>query len=245
MLRAVFGLALMITLGGAAQADPLIVIAATNAGERYQPGTQIDTADAVELAAGGRLTLMSQAGAIIKLDGPHSGPAAASGAASGSDWPDGMKRVAGLVSTETGATNVLGASRKPDGTTGIAAQPDLWLLNTDSSGERCIQSGKLGLWRREADRDADVVVRGERERLPKAVWPSGAHLLELPDRLAQDGDRLVLSVNRKPRRYTLHVLPEAIDAKDHGALLRWMIDKDCKRQAILLIDAIHAGSASN
>lgn len=242
MLRTLLGAAMALAMVGAAlAADRLVILAATVADDRLTAGTVLKASGKLTLKDGDRLTLMAETGELVTIDGPYTGPAAGPGAASqGSDWSDGFSRVAGLVAGQDGQTNVLGATRKPDGTAGIAAQPDFWLVNVDSSGERCIPRRRLELWRRDAGRDAELVVRGERERLPKARWAKGARRMMLPDRLAQDGDRLVLSVDGKPRRYTLHVLPDGIAEDDRGAVLRWMIDEDCKRQAVLLIDRLHA-----
>ncbi len=245
MLRAVFGAVIALTMSGAClAADQMVVLAATVADGGLTTGTVLNASDTLNLKKGDRLTLIAQDGEIVQLDGPFSGPVSGQGSGgSASDWPDGLARVAGLVAGNSGETNVLGATRKPDGRSGIAMQPDFWLVNADSSGERCVPPARLELWRRDAGRDTAVVVRGERERLPKARWAKGAQRMTLPKRLARDRDRLLLSIDKQPRRYTLHVLPAGIDQTDWGAVLRWMVDKDCKRQAVLLIDKLHVGGS--
>ncbi|MCW2306393.1 hypothetical protein [Rhodobium gokarnense] len=240
MLRLLLGLMLLVGAAGAAAAQgPLVVIAATTGDGRYAAGTVIEDADAIGLAAGETLTLLAEDGTVTRVEGPREGAAAAS--ADEAALPPGLSRIAGFVAGASGETNVLGASRRADGREGIAPQPDIWMINVDSSGERCVEAAPLTLWRKDALRPASVTVRGEREKLSEKSWPMGKATMELPARLSHDGDRLVLSIDGNPRRYTLHVRPDAIKADDWGGILRWMIDKDCKRQASLVITGLHSG----
>jgi len=244
MVRTLFlSLALIAAATSGQAAEKLVVIAATLADQRITTGALLGGGDEVVLQDGERLTLMAEDGTITTLSGPRAGAViAGAAAAKDGDWPAGLTRVAGFVSGAGGQTNVLGASRDPDAMQGIAIQESLWHVNVDSSGERCLKPGELTLWRRNAERPASVTVRGERERLPQKDWAEGDNTMTLPARLAQDGDRLVLSLDGMPRRYTLHVLPETIGADHWGPILQWMIAKDCKRQAVLLIGALHDGT---
>ncbi|MBB4304941.1 hypothetical protein GGD81_004006 [Rhodobium orientis] len=240
MLRLLLMLMLLVATATVASAQgPLVVIAATTADGGYAAGGLIEDTGAIGLAAGETLTLMAEDGTVIRLQGPREGAAASP--ASDDALPPGLSRIAGFVAGASGETNVLGASRRADGREGIAPQPDIWMINVDSSGERCVQAAPLVLWRKDALRPASVTVRGEREKLPQKTWPTGKATMELPARLAHDGDRLVLSIDGDPRRYTLHVRPQTIAADDWGGILRWMIDKDCKRQAGLVITGLHSG----
>ena len=240
MLRLLLSSMLLLVAATAASAKgPLVVIAATTADGRLAAGSAVEDMAAVGLAAGETLTLMAEDGTVTRLEGPREGSQAAPAAEGG--LPPGLSRIAGFVAGASGETKVLGASRRADSRKGIAPQPDIWMINVDSSGERCVEAAPLVLWRKTFLKPASVTVRGEREKLPEKKWPMGKATMALPTRLAHDGDRLVLSIDGAPRRYTLHVRPATIKADDWGGLLTWMIEKDCKRQASLVVEGLHAG----
>ena len=240
LLKTLFALLfLVVTAGLGHAAEQLVVIAASLDDTRHKTGAILTTDAELTLGDGETLTLLTESGTVVRLTGPHGGPIFKADSAGNAG--NGIARIARFVAGTDGATSVLGASRDPDGREGIAEQPDIWFVNTDSSGERCVLPTRLELWRKNSKTTSSVTVRGEREKLPKEAWPEGVHVLVLPSRLAQDGDRLVLSVDGKNRRYTLHVLPDVIKAERWGEVLQWMIANDCKRQATLLIGALHTG----
>ncbi len=243
-----FLLALLIALSpAAAAAENLVIIAATDAGDGLQPGAMVATGTPLKLPAGTRLTLLSQSGAVVHLDGPFTGPVQLNdGNASGKPkpWSATLSAITDAVSKKVDRTNVVGSSRDVDTPTGDP-HSDAWLLAVDSSGHRCLRPGGADLWRREADGQVKMDLRSKTARETGLVWPAGESRMKLPQKFVADGTLVVMKIDTQPRRFNIHVLPEAIADTQWGGVLNWMIASDCTRQAALLIDALHSGDLAS
>ncbi|WP_349358131.1 hypothetical protein [Stappia sp.] len=247
------GLTLGLTLGLAicaltpspARAADFVVAAASAVPETYAPGTEL-TADAtLDLPAGARLTLIARDGRMITLTGPHQGPAATPGDGAAPGTPRGglLSGLKGLLAGETARSSVLGAARADAGD--LPPPPGLWHMSADSSGPRCARPESFLLWRREAAHAVSVTLRSDNARHADLVWPAGDNDLALPrDTLAGDG-RLLVSLDGTMRDFQVALRPADLAGAAPGALLAWMIDKGCNRQALALIARVHAGGSSD
>lgn len=68
-------------------------------------------------------------------------------------------------------------------------------------------------------------------------------MLTVEDALADDDDRLLVSLDDNLRDLAIAHRPDALADASPGELLVWMLDNDCKRQALTLIGHVHAGRA--
>ena len=217
-----------------------VVIAATGAPALYAPGTEITTDDDLSLPEGARLTLIERSGRVTNLDGAHEGPVPrenASATASGdTDWGV-LKR---LIGSPEARSTVLGAART--GAADIPPSPGVWDVSADSSGPRCTRAGKLTLWRRNADSPASLALRSAAGRHEGIAWPAGEHRLAVPEEMAHEDGRLIVSLGSELREFDLSVLPDGLRDAPAGLILAWLAEKDCRRQALALVERVHAGA---
>lgn len=227
----------VVLLAGSAHAETVIV-AATGAGD-LAPGTRIAPGQQVSLAEGARLTLLSQGGEMQVINGPYEGaPVTADAAEAPEKKTGGWSAVLVLVGDPDARSDVMGTSRKTDGT--FLTPPGVWHLSIDSAGPRCTAAGKALLWRRNAEQETTLSVRSEAGRLTDLPFPVGAHVLPLPENFAAHG-KLVVSIDGTLRDLDLAVAPRELRGAAPGKVLSWLMDNKCSRQALVLIERVHAG----
>jgi hypothetical protein len=217
-----------------------VVIAATAAPPAYAPGTEIGTKEVLVLPEGARLTLIERSGRMVTLAGAHRGPVDTTSGGNQDtqgDWSI-LKR---LVGSPDAHSTVLGAARASAGD--IPPPPGIWDVSTDSSGPRCVRPGELVLWRRDAGKAATVALRSAQGRHEGLAWPEGAHRMTAPADVARVDGRLLVSIGAHVRDFTLAVMPAELDGAPAGLLLAWLAEKDCRRQALALIERVHAGAS--
>jgi len=227
-----------------ARAADYVVVAASAAPETYAPGTELAADATLDLPAGARLTLVARDGRMLTLTGPHAGPAATPEDNAAPDTPRSglLSGLKGLLVGDAARSSVLGAARADAGD--LPPPPGVWHMSADSSGPRCARPDAFLLWRREAGQDVSVTLRSETARHADLLWPAGDNELALPgDTLAQDG-RLLVSLDGAMRDFQVALRPADLAGAAPGALLAWMIDKGCNRQALALIARVHAGGAT-
>ena len=226
-------------------AGDLVVIAATNAGDGFKPGTVLADGIAIELPDGARLTLISQAGTVATIDGPFSGIPGGDGKNAGAAKASGatvaLAKIADAVSGRKAQTSVAGVVRAATPGTTAARAAGIWPLNVDSSGPRCLLGSSDHLWRRDPSPEVTVALRGEGGRALGLTWKAGEKQLAIPSDIIGGGDRLAISLHKTLRRFVIHVLPASIAPDRYGAVLDWLITVGCKRQAYELIDILHSG----
>lgn len=217
-----------------------VVVAATGASASYAPGTEIGTGETLSLPEGARLTLIERSGRVTNLDGAHEGPVprddAAPTGSGDTDWGF-LKR---LIGSQEARSTVLGAARTGAGD--IPPPPGVWDVSADSSGPRCTRAGKLILWRRNADSPISLALRSVAGRHDGIAWPAGEHRLAIPEEMAREDGRLIVSLGSELREFDLSVLPDGLRDAPAGLLLAWLAEKDCRRQALALVERIHAGA---
>jgi len=224
-----------------AEQGQLVVIAATNAG-KVVPGSMLQPGDIVNIPAGGWITLITETGGMIQLGGPYSGPVQRKVVRGPKQDPKGLTgtltKIAGLIAGAKTQSTVLGASRQAEAL--AAAQPDPWLMAVDSSGERCVRRQGVQMWRKSGARPAVVSLRSQKAKAAGLKWPAGVQRLQLPPKFIEDGTLIVMKIGQEPRRINLHVTPQGLDLERPGAVLGWMIDRKCSRQAQVYIRRLHA-----
>ncbi len=234
---------LLLLTGTAAAAESLVVIAASGTAKQFAPGAVFRSDAIIDLPAGGRITLLSESGGTVRLQGPYSGsvrPAENGEPEDGSkQWSSAFTEIAGLLTKEPEQTTVISAARDIDSTTD-AGQPDVWLMAVDGSGHRCVQAANVWMWRRKSEARMEFALRSQSARRTDLVWDAGKDRMKLPREFVRDSTLIVMKSGKPPRRFQMHVLPKSIAAGRLGAVLLWMADSGCSRQARLLIDALGA-----
>lgn len=219
-----------------AEAAEIVVIESTS--QRYVAGQLIDAAAQLVIAAGESVTVATENALLIKIDGPHNGPAAG-------PPPDqsGVRRaLAQLIVEERPAVGGVGGVRgdseeeqAPD------TRPDPWLVHAARSGDQCVvRDAAVGVWREEAG-SALVVEVGISlsERTAQIRWDAGQQRATWPAATTLTDDTVYLlrsvdSLRSVPIR--LHVLDPALAAGGAGlAPVAWLVAKGCIDQARVLM----------
>lgn len=216
-----------------------IVVVAVSGTDEIAPGTRLVTGQAINLPEGAKLTLLSQSGEMQVLEGPYSGePAANNEASTQKSDAAGWSAVLALVGDPDARSDVMGASRVTDGA--FMVPPSIWHVSVDSSGPRCTLPDTVALWRRDAGQGTDISIRSSAGRLTDVVWPAKVHVFSLPNEFAADG-RLMVSIDGELRDLALIVAPEDLRRAGPGAVFMWLMEHKCQRQALALIERVHAG----
>ncbi|MBF0435799.1 MAG: hypothetical protein HQL77_10560 [Magnetococcales bacterium] len=219
----------------------LVVMDAKGGG--LKAGAVIDSATPLNLAEGESASLVADTGRIVRLKGPHSGPALASGEAAAGSVKDAM---ASLLSAGDKDKGALGATRSADSTFKMAkdgkktpSPPDLWMVDVSQGGVHCYQEGeRMVFWRPDPSRDTNIrVTLGNDIWKAHTDWPKGKSSLLLPDNVpVQDGMKLTADVEGKKTEAVLYEVPKTV-ATD-PARVAWLHEKGCQNQFMALLSTI-------
>jgi hypothetical protein len=219
----VLGLSLM---AGAAQAAQYVVVEAR--GVNLKVGDIVDPTKPLVLKQGQHLTLVSDSGQTIKLDGPYEKAPIAS---------QGVQLAAAfgaLASNNSGRLGEIGTTRAA----GKVDLPKPWLLDAVHPGSECLLEGQQPvLWRPAADIPADVTVMpADRSWKAQTTWPRGDTELSVKSDMGVHGDAsYFVSVNGNETAIAINTVPASLANDQMRAA--WMLQKGCGPQAEALLRA--------
>jgi hypothetical protein len=226
-------------LSGATAAPALadMIVVAASGPASLQPGDRLAGGSTLKLPDGAKVTVLFQSGEMKRIDGPFDGKLDAAPPVERpfSGW-DAVRKFLGAAGQKS---EVLGASRNADG--GMPEQPGIWLISIDSSGERCTRRDELSFWRRDTGGPLTVTLRNEAARVTDLTWPAGSHTFTAPASFPVVEGPLAISAGPSLRKFGIKVLPQSLETAYPGALLGWLLDSGCTRQASALISRVHAG----
>jgi len=209
-----------------ATAADLVVIDAR--GIVLRAGQMVDSSKPLVLTQGQHVTLISPAGATIKLDGPYN-------KAPDADQARGVpvaNTVALLVNQRQTRVGEVGTTR------GLAPNtlPDAWLLDASRAGTFCLREGEVAVfWRPSAAADADlVVVPTDRSWKANAHWSAGSDRIEVEaPAVIRPGATYVVTLNGTESAIKVENVP-AMLANDKMRTA-WLAGKGCEAQAEALL----------
>ena len=221
LLACVFGLSLAATAANAAQ---YVVVEAR--GVNLKVGTIVDPTKPLILQQGQHLTLISDSGQTIKLDGPfQKAPVAAQGVQL-------VAALGGLVTNNSGRLGEIGTTRGA----GKVNLPSPWLIDATHSGSTCLREGTAPvLWRPVADSAVSVaILPSDRSWKAVANWPKGAEQLSVKSSMGMHGDASYFVVlNGNETAITVSTVPASLSTDQIRAA--WMLQKGCSPQAEALM----------
>jgi len=191
-------------------------------------GSVLDPTKPLVLKQGQHLTLISDTGQTINIDGPFEKAANVQGvqlAAAFSGLVVNSNSQLGKIGTVRG-----GAPRTP--------LPSPWLIDASSSGSACLRQGTVPvLWRPTATAAADVIITpSDRSWKAEANWAPGADRLQLQEGLGVHGDAsYFIALNGNESAITISWVPAVLSTDQMRAA--WMVQKGCDRQAEALLRA--------
>ena len=210
---------------GAASAEPLTVVEARGIG--LQPGSTIDSAKPLLLKQGQHVTLISNTGATLAIDGPYNAPPSAGG--SGKSLGATLAALGTERNARTGEAGVTRGAK-------TAVLPEPWLFDVTHSGNVCLQEQtQPTFWRPDAKTAVSLVVMPvDRSWKSQANWPSGMDRVQVTTDVPMHGGAAYV-VNYAGTEYALAVntVPASLANDDMRAA--WMMQKGCEAQAEALL----------
>lgn len=226
-------ISIMMASSSLATAAELVIISST--GNDFKAGQVVDSSTDITLAERATLTLISQDGTVIKLQGPHSGPVQVDDStAKSAGLISSLKKIITGKNTEAGSLGVVRSAGGPE----FPADP--WAIIATRNGKYCISLSKpVVLWRPDSRKTRKLILKntGNGSEV-KTVWHAGRNTLYWPRLLPLvDGAtyRVDLSGERQLPKLTIIMVPD-LPTPAHAAA--WMADHGCEKQALRLIGAI-------
>lgn len=228
LMKSTLFLALMGVLA-ASQAEAAVLVVAEARGVALKPGDTVDSAKPLNLKQGQHLTLVSETGSTLKLDGPYDRPPAASGGGGGVGL---NQTLAALVTQRQSRAGEFGVTR---GTT-LANLPDPWVLDATHSGNVCVmENGTPVFWRPDAQAAVSLSVSpADHSWSAKTQWPAGQDRIAVTtDVPMRAGETYVVIFNGTESAITLVQVPASLTNNDMKA--GWMANRRCEQQAEALV----------
>ncbi|HWD26594.1 MAG TPA: hypothetical protein VG387_05490 [Rhizomicrobium sp.] len=224
-LLAVLVLALSLS---AASAASLTVVEAR--GINLAPGSTIDAGKPLVLKPGQHVTLISDAGATLSIDGPYNAPPSA-----GSTGRSLGTTLAALRTEESARTNQAGVTRHVDP---LNKLPNPWLFDVSHSGNVCLQQGAVPVFWRPDSRSstAFTVVPVDRSWKSQAAWPAGLDRITVTTDVPMHGGAAYV-VTYTGGEYALAVFNVPVNLANDEMRAAWMLHKGCDAQAEALLNA--------
>jgi hypothetical protein len=221
LLGAVAALAVI----GAAQAANLTVVEARGIG--LQPGSTLDSNKPLQLKPGQHVTLISDDGATLSIDGPYNGPPGAGG--SGKSLG---ATLAALGTEHNARTGEAGVTRGAAPTT----LPDAWLIDVTRSGNVCLREKTDPVFWRADDKTeaAFAVMPVDRSWKSQATWPAGLDRIHVTTDVPMHGGAAYV-VNYSGTEYALSVNTVPASLPNDQVRAAWMAQKGCTAQAEALL----------
>jgi hypothetical protein len=216
-------------VGRAAAAADFVVIDAD--GIRLPAGQSINGAQPLKLEDGQAVTLLSQDGQTIHIDGPSS--AAPDSLAKGGN-ADVTSAMAALITESRARTNEVGVVRGQ----GEVKLPDPWVVDISHPGTSCVRQGEpVVLWRSAPLSQATVAFAPkDRSWNVTGTWPANADRVTLPATMPlKDNWDYVIEVSGRTAPVTVRLLPKSVnnDAMRAG----YMREVGCGNQLNALLAA--------
>jgi hypothetical protein len=191
-------------------------------------GQTVDSAKPLALRAGQHVTLITPAGATLKLDGPY-------------DKPPDADQAKGVSVREVIAAMLNQRRSQPEGrvpTRGIGAAilPEPWVLDASRTGTVCLREGTQAvLWRPDSTTAASLTVApADRSWKIDMNWAAGENRMTLPAQVPlRTGANYVVSLNTIASSLTVIAVPAVLTSDDMR--LAWLLARDCSSQAEALL----------
>ena len=212
---------------GAADAATLVVAEAR--GIALKPGATLDSTKPLTLKQGQHVTLISETGATLKLDGPYDRPPVASGAAAGVGL---NQTLAALVTQRQARAGEFGVTRG----TVLADLPEPWVLDATHSGNVCVmENGTPVFWRSDPKTAVAISVAPvDHSWTAKTQWPVGSDRIQITtDVPMRAGETYVVTFNGNESAVTMVQVPATLTNAEMRA--GWVAARRCEQQARALL----------
>jgi len=192
-----------------------------------KPGSTVDSSKPLVLKQGQHVTLISDAGATLSIDGPYDQPPSAGGSGRSIG-----ATIAALGTEHSARTGEAGVTRSG----GANTLPEPWLFDVTRSGNVCLQENSQPVfWRPDAKSAAAIVVMPvDRSWKSQAAWPAGLDRMTVTTDVPVHGGAAYV-VNYGGADYALAVNTIPASLANDSMRAAWMVQKGCEAQAEALL----------
>ncbi|HVS22133.1 MAG TPA: hypothetical protein VMU03_00295 [Gammaproteobacteria bacterium] len=229
----------MAALGAAASAPvaaaDLVVL--ESGAPTYPAGRTMSATTPIKLAAGEFVVVVTEDARLVRIAGPHDGPAVGTSP----DESAVRKAIDRLVSADQPRVGGVGAVRGGEESAAEAdTRPGPWLLHAQIDGEQCaLRDRSIELWRERTATGASAqITSAENDAVVAVSWAEGAGRAAWPtDVLPAIDDRIYLvRFDGATRSVAIRVrLLEPAVASNGLAAAAWLAAKGCTAQARLAL----------
>jgi hypothetical protein len=228
-IRILLTVAALAFVGRAAMAGNFVVIEAD--GIRLPAGQTVNGAQPLKLDDGQAITLLSEDGQTVHIDGPSN--ASPDSLAKGGN-ADVKTAMAALITESHARTSEVGVVRGQ----GEVRLPDPWVVDISHPGTSCVRDGEaVVLWRSAPLTAADVAFAPkDRSWNVHGTWPANADRVTLPANMPlKDNWDYVVEVAGRAAPVTVRLLPKSVnnDAMRAG----YMREVGCGNQLTALLSS--------
>jgi len=230
---------LFLALAGAAAiqlslspAQGAMLVVAEARGVAFKPGDTLDAAKPLVLKQGQHVTLISETGSTLKLDGPYDRPPTAGGGGAGVGLNQTLNA---LITQRQARAGEFGITRG----TVLANLPDPWVLDATHSGNVCVMAnGTPVFWRPDARAAASLsVAPADHSWNARADWPAGQDRIAVTTNVPmRAGETYVVTFNGSESDVTMVQVPASLTNNDMRA--GWMANRRCEQQAEALAKTV-------
>ncbi len=238
MLGTVAAAGLSLPLAG--HAVELIVFAAK--GVDLAMGQVVQSDSPLRLQEGQQVTLITDDGRTIRIDGPHDAPPLAEEAGSGSSTTviSALKDMVAQKQANVTSLGVMrdaniGGAMRADESRQNITMPDPWAIDITRGGSQCALTDQpLVLWRPEPGPADDVSLSLPDRRLrATTTWPAGYDRVRAPNMEIAEGEAITAEIQGRTAEITVHLIPASV--KSEQARAAWAARKGCERQALAAV----------
>src|SRR5882757_4372383 len=205
--KLILTLTMVLLCGCMAQsASAAVLVVAEARGIALKPGATLDSTKPLTLKQGQHVTLISETGSTLKLDGPYDRPPTAGGGGGGVGL---NQTLAALVTQRTARAGEFGVTRG----TVLADLPEPWVLDATHSGNVCVmENGTPVFWRPDPKAAVAISVAPvDRSWTAKAQWPVGSDRIQITtDVPMRAGETYVVNFNGNESAVTMVQVPVSL-----------------------------------
>ena len=228
-------------VGGTAQAgSQYVIVAAEPAGEDFQPGKVLNVDDTIVIPEGTVVTLLGEDGSVNAIPGPASITVTEDSVetegngdtAKQEEKRSTISKLADLLSGEQKNADSLGVARSFGNRPKPRGLDDPWVISVHSDGSGCIRGGEIKLGREKSTETLSVALIGDNDAEEIVTWREGEADLVVPDNLPVENDEIFVKAGSQRALISLKSVPEAVNQQNPVEVLGWMLDSDCRGQAL-------------
>jgi hypothetical protein len=217
-------------------ANQYVVISAEPAIAAFPAGKVLGVNDEITVPSGTVVTLLGEDGSINTIHGPEHLIVVEEKIGTSQEVLKNrtiFERVTDVLlgskpnSDSLGVTRSVGSGDKP------IHLNDPWSFSIDETGPACVLRDRIVLTRSlDLGEMPLAIVADKGMKLDGLVWAKNISVFELPSPLAEQATELTVFAGNTERFAKLNRLPAGIDLSNVMDVLAWMLDKNCKAQAV-------------